>query len=106
MHWMMDLLTQLGTTSTVALSLISTVTVSIICFLATVFNTGTVTVSLNYTRKVFFSQPDCQLNANSKVKVKVTLRLTVSQLLSLGDEPHLWLVTRYLLLFTVTVVFL
>jgi hypothetical protein len=34
-----------------------------------------------------------------KVKVKVTLRLTVSQSVSLGVEPHLGLVTRYLLLF-------
>jgi hypothetical protein len=35
----------------------------------------------------------------SKVKVKVTLRLTVSQSVSLGVEPHLRLVTRYLLHF-------
>jgi hypothetical protein len=34
-----------------------------------------------------------------QVKVKVTLRLTVSQSLSLGVEPHLGLMTRYLLLF-------
>jgi hypothetical protein len=34
-----------------------------------------------------------------KVEVKVTLRLTVSQSLSLGVEPHLGLMTRYLLLF-------
>jgi hypothetical protein len=33
------------------------------------------------------------------VKVKVTLRLTVSQSVSLGFEPHLGLMTRYLLLF-------
>jgi hypothetical protein len=32
-------------------------------------------------------------------KVKVTLRLTVSQSASLGVEPHLGLMTRYLLLF-------
>jgi hypothetical protein len=32
-------------------------------------------------------------------KVKVTLRLTVSQSVSLGVEPHLGLMTRYLLLF-------
>jgi hypothetical protein len=31
-------------------------------------------------------------------KVKVTLRLTVSQSVSLGVEPHLELMTRYLLL--------
>jgi hypothetical protein len=35
----------------------------------------------------------------SKVKVKVTLRLTVSQSVSLGVEHHLGLMTRYLLLF-------
>jgi hypothetical protein len=35
----------------------------------------------------------------SKVKVKVTLRLMVSQSVSLGVEPHLELMTRYLLLF-------
>jgi hypothetical protein len=34
-----------------------------------------------------------------RVKVKVTLRLTVSQSVSRGVEPHLGLVTRYLLLF-------
>jgi hypothetical protein len=34
-----------------------------------------------------------------KVKVKVTMRLTVSQAVSLGVEPHLELITRYLLLF-------
>jgi hypothetical protein len=34
-----------------------------------------------------------------KVKIKVTLRLTVSQSISLGIEPHLELMTRYLLLF-------
>jgi hypothetical protein len=34
-----------------------------------------------------------------EVKLKVTLRLTVSQSVSLGVEPHLGLMTRYLLLF-------
>jgi catechol 2,3-dioxygenase-like lactoylglutathione lyase family enzyme len=34
-----------------------------------------------------------------KVKVKVTLRLTVSQSVSFGVETHLELMTRYLLLF-------
>jgi hypothetical protein len=33
------------------------------------------------------------------IKVKVTLRLTVGQSASLGVEPHLGLMTRYLLLF-------
>jgi hypothetical protein len=32
-------------------------------------------------------------------KIKVTLRLTVSKSVSLGVEPHLGLMTRYLLLF-------
>jgi hypothetical protein len=36
---------------------------------------------------------------NKNVKVKVILRLTVSQSLSLGVEPHLRFMTRYLLLF-------
>jgi hypothetical protein len=35
----------------------------------------------------------------SSVKVKVTLRLTISQSVSLGVEPPLGLLTRYLLLF-------
>jgi hypothetical protein len=35
----------------------------------------------------------------SVLKSKVTLRLTVSQSVSLGVEPHLRLMTRYLLLF-------
>jgi hypothetical protein len=33
------------------------------------------------------------------IKVKITLRLTVGQSVSLGVEPHLELMTRYLLLF-------
>jgi hypothetical protein len=40
-----------------------------------------------------------QLKVKVKVKVKVTLRLTVGQSVSLGVEPHLGLMTRYLLLF-------
>jgi hypothetical protein len=47
--------------------------------------------------------PECwQLTASNyspTVKVKVTLRLTVSQSVSLGAEPHLGPMTRYLLLF-------
>jgi hypothetical protein len=31
-----------------------------------------------------------------KVKVKVTLRLTVSQSVNLGVEPHLGIMTRYI----------
>jgi hypothetical protein len=34
-----------------------------------------------------------------ELKVKVTLRLTISQAVSPGVEPQLWLMTRYLLLF-------
>jgi hypothetical protein len=34
-----------------------------------------------------------------QVQVQVTLRLTVSQSVSLGVEPHLGLMTKYLLLF-------
>jgi hypothetical protein len=37
--------------------------------------------------------------ALSNVKVKVTVRLTVSQSVCLAVEPHLRLMTRYLLLF-------
>jgi hypothetical protein len=37
--------------------------------------------------------------ATPQVKVKVTLRLTVSQSVSLGIEPQLGLATRYLLFF-------
>jgi hypothetical protein len=44
---------------------------------------------------------------SSQVKVKVTLRLTVSQSVSLVIEPNLGLMTRYLLLFdTYVLVFL
>jgi hypothetical protein len=39
------------------------------------------------------------LLAVSKVKVKVALRVTVIQSISLDDEPHVGLMTRYLLLF-------
>jgi hypothetical protein len=37
--------------------------------------------------------------SETQVKVKVTLRLTVSQSVSLGVEPHVGLMTRYLLIF-------
>jgi hypothetical protein len=39
------------------------------------------------------------VNNNCQIKVKVTLRLTVSQSVYLDAEPHLGLMTRYLLLF-------
>jgi hypothetical protein len=38
-------------------------------------------------------------NLRSQIQVKVTLRLTVSQSVSLGVEPQLGLMTRYLVLF-------
>jgi hypothetical protein len=41
----------------------------------------------------------CLVLTWTQVKVKVTLWLTVSQPVSLGVEPHLGLMTRYLLLF-------
>jgi hypothetical protein len=42
---------------------------------------------------------DSRLLSYDSCKVKVTLRLTVSQSVSLGVEPHLGLMTKYLLLF-------
>jgi hypothetical protein len=45
------------------------------------------------------SQEASLIISQLKVKVKVTLRLTVSQPVSLGVEPHLRLMTRYLLFF-------
>jgi hypothetical protein len=44
------------------------------------------------------SLPSTLLYSSSQVKAKVTLRLMVSQSLTLGVESHLGLVTRYLLL--------
>jgi hypothetical protein len=40
-----------------------------------------------------------------QVQVQVTLRLTVSQSVSLGVEPRLGRMTRYLLLMNITVLF-
>jgi hypothetical protein len=40
-----------------------------------------------------------RLHTGVSVKVKATLRLTVSQSVSFGAEPHLGLMSRYLLLF-------
>jgi hypothetical protein len=40
-----------------------------------------------------------------QVKVKGTLRLTVSQSINVGVEPHMGLMARYLLLFDLTVLF-
>jgi hypothetical protein len=40
-----------------------------------------------------------KFTALNQVKVKDTYRLTASQSVSLGVEPHLGLTTRYLLLF-------
>jgi hypothetical protein len=47
----------------------------------------------------YSTSPPHRIFTPSKVKVKVTLRLTVGQSLSLGVESHLGLMTRYLLLF-------
>jgi hypothetical protein len=49
-----------------------------------------------------FISPPLELTrklAAERVKVKVTLRLTVSQSVNLGVEPHLGLMTRYLVVF-------
>jgi hypothetical protein len=43
--------------------------------------------------------PESRGSRDHIVKAKVTLRLTVRQSVSLGAEPHLGLMTRYLLLF-------
>jgi hypothetical protein len=66
--------------------------------LATVSNSGDSSAS---RAEVLSSQPSVKnsLTTQVKVKVKVTLRLTVGQSISLGVEPHLGLMTRYLLLF-------
>jgi hypothetical protein len=74
-----------------------------------------VSVLLQITHEVFFAPPNSFLAVTLQlpipktrldsvlycciVKVKVTLRLTVSQSVSLGVELHLGLMTRYLLLF-------
>jgi hypothetical protein len=64
------------------------------------------TITINHSPISYFhsslrhapiSSSFCQL-LNSE-QVKVTLRLTVSQSVSLVVEPHLGLMTRYLLLF-------
>jgi hypothetical protein len=44
-------------------------------------------------------QNSIQFSHPNLLKVKVTLRLTVSQSVSLGVEPHLGIMTRFLLLF-------
>jgi hypothetical protein len=46
-----------------------------------------------------------ELNRRCKVQVQVTLRLTVSQSISLGVEPRMGLMTRYVLLLKFTVLF-
>jgi hypothetical protein len=55
----------------------------------------------NYNSDNLYSKPRCHVVSKgfSKVKVKATLRLTISQSVSLGVEPNLGLMTRYLLLF-------
>jgi hypothetical protein len=58
-----------------------------------------------YLTYIMLQQQPSHLNGSHwtvvkvKVKVKVTLRLTVGPSVSLGVEPHVGLMTRYLLLF-------
>jgi hypothetical protein len=63
--------------------------------------------SLEYsaTLRLVFTSLDSETSSSALhptanlVEVTVTLRLTVSQSVSLGAQPHLGLMTRYLLLF-------
>jgi hypothetical protein len=55
---------------------------------------------------IFFTASLAELNSTANPQlsllinwIQVTLRLTVSQSVSLGVEPHLGLMTRYILLF-------
>jgi hypothetical protein len=125
-----------------SVQLLNTILFSLSVLLLTVYNTGTISVSLNHTlqilhiNKVFNSHakssqanllyssvllgPICSLLAcffacfwryyslvtalnwtGIKIKVKVTLRLTVCQSVSFGDE----LMTRYFYSLTVTTLF-
>jgi hypothetical protein len=59
---------------------------------------GTGWPSYNPRHWVPFPSPSTTSRTH-KVRVKVTLRLTVGLSVSLGEEPHLGLMTRYLLLF-------
>jgi hypothetical protein len=59
---------------------------------------STYSVSLYIFTYSHFEISPLTANWLGQVKVKVTLRLTVSQSVSLGVEPHLGLMTRYLLL--------
>jgi hypothetical protein len=52
-----------------------------------------------FSVKLFENCPRAAWVKSSQVKVKVALQLIVSQSVSLGVEPHLGLMTRYLLLF-------
>jgi hypothetical protein len=57
-------------------------------------------IRLYFSRLLFYTPSTLLLLLlSSQSQVKVTLRLTVSQSVSLGVEPHLGLMTRYLLLF-------
>jgi hypothetical protein len=65
----------------------------------------TIFYCLRFETSLFVASYDSQGHGGSirprlhKVKVKVTLRLTVGQSVSLGVESHLGLMTRYVLLF-------
>jgi hypothetical protein len=59
-------------------------------------------VRVPWDLRPYFTVSDLRISFSSlliKIKVKVTLRLTVSQSVNLGVEPHLGLMTRYLVLF-------
>jgi hypothetical protein len=51
----------------------------------------------HYLFSAIIAELNCTQHCQSQVKI--TLRLTISQSVSLGVEPHLGVMTRYLLLF-------
>jgi hypothetical protein len=55
--------------------------------------------TLLYSSSLLLACSRASAATTTQVKVKVTLRLTVSKSVSLGVEPHLQLMSRYLLLF-------
>jgi hypothetical protein len=62
-------------------------------------NTPQLVIPCNYS--AIISEPPLQTSTELTVKDKVTMRLVVSQSISLDMEPHLGLMTRYLLLFDI-----